>query len=188
MAGFCLKPELRQELKLTPQLLQSMEILQMGSQELLDYINRTAEENPVLDCEETSSLRTDYEALCQKISWLDSRSSTSLYSADTGMHIAASQDPDDLAAFVRDQPPDIRTVVCACNAGESRSAALCAALCEYFRMDSDWIWSSARYHPNMLVFDLMTKALGVPVSDDRMDALFFTNRNAFAEAIRRARQ
>ena len=92
------------------------------------------------------------------------------------------------AAFVRNLTPDIQTVVCACNAGESRSAALCAALCEYFRVDSDWIWASARYHPNMLVFDLMTKALGVPVSDERMDALFFTNRNAFAEAIRRARQ
>ena len=33
-----LKTELRQELKLTPQLLQSMEVLQMNSQELLDYL------------------------------------------------------------------------------------------------------------------------------------------------------
>ena len=31
-----LKTELRQELTLTPQLLQSMEVLQMNSQELLD--------------------------------------------------------------------------------------------------------------------------------------------------------
>lgn len=103
MAGFFLKSELRQELKLTPQLLQSMEILQMGSQELLDYINRTAEENPILDCEDTSALRTDYEALCQKISWLDSRSSTSLYSVDAGEYAATSKDTDDLTAFIRDQ-------------------------------------------------------------------------------------
>ncbi len=33
-----LSTELRQELKLTPQLLQSMEVLQMNSQELLDYL------------------------------------------------------------------------------------------------------------------------------------------------------
>ena len=38
-----LKTELRQELKLTPQLLQSMEVLQMTSQELLAYIGRMAE-------------------------------------------------------------------------------------------------------------------------------------------------
>ena len=38
-----LSTELRQELKLTPQLLQSMELLQMNSQELLDYLK----EDPV---------------------------------------------------------------------------------------------------------------------------------------------
>ena len=41
-----LKTELRQELKLTPQLLQSMEVLQMNSQELLDYLGNLSEENP----------------------------------------------------------------------------------------------------------------------------------------------
>ena len=38
MSLISLKTELRQELKLTPQLLQSMEVLQMNSQELLDYL------------------------------------------------------------------------------------------------------------------------------------------------------
>lgn len=40
MSLLSLKTELRQELKLTPQLLQSMEVLQMNSQELLDYLGR----------------------------------------------------------------------------------------------------------------------------------------------------
>ena len=43
---------LRQEQHLTPQLLQSMEVLQMNSQELLEYINRAADENPMLEREE----------------------------------------------------------------------------------------------------------------------------------------
>ena len=38
MSLISLKTELRQELKLTPQLLQSMDVLQMNSQELLDYL------------------------------------------------------------------------------------------------------------------------------------------------------
>ena len=50
MSLVSLKTELRQDLKLTPQLLQSMEILQMNSQELLEYLGRVAEENPLLDC------------------------------------------------------------------------------------------------------------------------------------------
>ena len=58
-----LKAELRQELKLTPQLLQSMEILQMNAQELLEYLGRAAEENPVLEQEDASSLYSAYEEL-----------------------------------------------------------------------------------------------------------------------------
>ena len=44
-----LKTELRQQMKLTPQLLQSIELLQMNSQELLSYLGRMADENPTLE-------------------------------------------------------------------------------------------------------------------------------------------
>ena len=53
-----LSTELRQELKLTPQLLQSMEVLQMNSQELLDYLNQVSEENPLVEQEDASALRS----------------------------------------------------------------------------------------------------------------------------------
>lgn len=46
------KTEVRQQLQLTPQLLQSMELLQMNSPELLEYLNKITEENPVLECME----------------------------------------------------------------------------------------------------------------------------------------
>ena len=58
MSLVSLKTELRQDLKLTPQLLQSMEILQMNSQELLEYLNRVSEENPVVEQEDSSALRS----------------------------------------------------------------------------------------------------------------------------------
>ena len=60
-----LSTELRQELKLTPQLLQSMELLQMNSQELLDYLNQVSEENPLVEQTDLSSLHKAYEALRQ---------------------------------------------------------------------------------------------------------------------------
>ena len=66
-----LKTELRQDLKLTPQLLQSMEVLQMNSQELLDYLGNLSEENPTLELSEASELRSAYAELRQKASWLD---------------------------------------------------------------------------------------------------------------------
>ena len=71
MGLLSLKADLRQELKLTPQLLQSMEILQMNAQELLEYLNRITEENPVLEQEDSAELRQSYEELRQKASWLD---------------------------------------------------------------------------------------------------------------------
>ena len=71
MGLLSLKADLRQELKLTPQLLQSMEILQMNAQELLEYLNRVTEENPVLEQEDSAELRQSYEELRQKASWLD---------------------------------------------------------------------------------------------------------------------
>ena len=57
MSLVSLKAELRQQLKLSPQLLQSMEILQMNSQELLEYLGRLTEENPLLEPEDAPSLR-----------------------------------------------------------------------------------------------------------------------------------
>lgn len=54
-----------------PQLLQSMEILQMNSQELLEYLGRLTEENPLLEQEDAPSLRDAYEELRQKASWID---------------------------------------------------------------------------------------------------------------------
>lgn len=71
MSLITLKAELRQQLKLSPQLLQSMEILQMNSQELLEYLGRLTEENPLLEQEDAPSLRSAYEELRQKASWID---------------------------------------------------------------------------------------------------------------------
>ena len=56
MSLVSLKTELRQELKLTPQLLQSMEVLQMNSQELLDYLGKLSEENPTLELSDAPDL------------------------------------------------------------------------------------------------------------------------------------
>ena len=58
-----LKTELRQELKLTPQLLQSMEVLQMNSQELLDYLGKLSEENPTLVIYSISSSKSSASSI-----------------------------------------------------------------------------------------------------------------------------
>lgn len=91
------------------------------------------------------------------------------------------------ASFVKNLARNVDVIICACNAGESRSAALCAALCEYYGVSSDWIWDSLNYHPNMYVFELFAQALGVEVADARMEELFLRNRDLFTKTIMRAR-
>ena len=101
-----LKTELRQDLKLTPQLLQSMEVLQMNSQELLDYLGNLSEENPTLELSEASELRSAYAELRQKASWLDAGTfGTSFAHEEDGPPEPGATDKelDSLSAFLCDQ-------------------------------------------------------------------------------------
>lgn len=106
MSLVSLKTELKQELKLTPQILQSMEVLQMNSQELLDYLNRMSEENPLVEQTEASSLRSAYEELRQKASWIDGGLHGGTFAHeehDMPERGAADREMESLSAFLCDQ-------------------------------------------------------------------------------------
>lgn len=106
MSLITLKAELRQQLKLSPQLLQSMEILQMNSQELLEYLGRLTEENPLLEQEDAPSLRSAYEELRQKASWIDGGVYGATFAHGEGglpERGAADRNLESLTAFLLDQ-------------------------------------------------------------------------------------
>ena len=106
MSLVSLKTELRQELKLTPQLLQSMAVLQMNAQELLEYLNRVTEENPVLEQEDSADLRHSYEELRQKASWLDGGVYGATFTHDDAAFPergAVDKETESLSSFLCDQ-------------------------------------------------------------------------------------
>ncbi len=106
MSLISLKTDLRQELKLTPQLMQSMEVLQMNAQELLEYLGRVTEENPVLEQEDSADLRHSYEELRQKASWLDAGPSGATFAHDESTYPergAVDREMESLSAFLIDQ-------------------------------------------------------------------------------------
>lgn len=113
-----LSTELRQELKLTPQLMQSMEVLQMTSQELLEYLSRQAEENPLLD--QSDPPERAYEELRRQAGWIDGGVRPTFAHEETAME-AGREDSrlESLAAFLRDQIHRLRL------------PKPLAALCEY---------------------------------------------------------
>lgn len=61
-----------QKMSLSPKMQQSMEILQMGNQELLEYIKQLATENPVIEIQEPPQELNRYDLLKKKLEWLDS--------------------------------------------------------------------------------------------------------------------
>ena len=69
---------------LSPQMMQSMEILQMGSQELLEYIEEAVQENPVLEPEETYDKQDEFSVLRRKLEWLESTDPQCLFRIDGG--------------------------------------------------------------------------------------------------------
>ncbi|MEG2119336.1 MAG: RNA polymerase factor sigma-54 [Pseudoflavonifractor sp.] len=74
-----LNMSLKQSQTLSPQMMQSMEILQMGSQELLEYIEETVQENPVLEPEEQEQRPDDCAILRRKLEWLESTDTQNSY-------------------------------------------------------------------------------------------------------------
>ena len=106
MSLISLKTELRQELKLTPQLLQSMEVLQMNSQELLEYLGKLSEENPTLELSDAPDLRSSFAELRQKASWLDAGTfgTTFTHEESSAMEPGApDRELDSLSSFLCDQ-------------------------------------------------------------------------------------
>lgn len=61
--------DLKQTQHLMPKLIQTMEVLQMGTLELQEHVKRTLLENPVLELE-SESLRPEYPELVRKLTWL----------------------------------------------------------------------------------------------------------------------
>lgn len=61
----------KQTQTLSPQMMQSMEILQMGSQELLEYIEEVVQENPVLEVEDRYDRQDEISILKRKLEWLE---------------------------------------------------------------------------------------------------------------------
>ena len=99
----------------------------------------------------------------------------------------SEEDAEAFALFVKALDSSLQTLYCCCDAGESRSPAVAAAVMRYFRSDDMPLWRNPRYHPNMLVYAMLTRALGVPLSDGELDHRIHVNREAFRDAINAAK-
>ena len=75
-----------------------------------------------------------------------------------------------------------RRLYCCCDSGESRSAAVAAALSRYLGRDETAFWLEPKLHPNPLVYRLLCRACGLKASRLRTAWLQHRNRQAFRNA------
>lgn len=90
---------------------------------------------------------------------------------------------EQIAKLIAELPKQIDTLFVCCDSGESRSTAMAAAIMRYNGLDEIKIWKNPHYHPNSLVYSLLCKALGVPVSEVEMHAKQFMNEQALSDAV-----
>ena len=69
-----------------------------------------------------------------------------------------------------------------CDYGESRSAGMAAAIIRYLGLEDLYLWDSAVYHPNPLVYRMTCAALGIEVTDEDLEYLTQINKKTFDEA------
>lgn len=92
-----------------------------------------------------------------------------------------------ISRFISQIDPEVEIVYVCCDSGMSRSSAISAVVHRYFAISDKDIWESPHYHPNPLVFRMISECLNMPVDDEQVDRLITINRLAFRNAIKRAR-
>lgn len=93
-------------------------------------------------------------------------------------------DAEKIADFIKGLSGQMDTLFVCCDSGESRSTAMAAAIMRYHGLDEKKIWENPHYQPNTLVYSMLCDALGVPVSEDELQAKHWTSEKALSDAIK----
>ena len=64
-----------------------------------------------------------------------------------------------IAEFIAEHIGEAGTIICQCEYGQSRSAAIAAAIKEHYEGNGIEIFADYRYYPNKLVYKILIKAL-----------------------------
>ena len=83
---------------------------------------------------------------------------------------------------------DTNVLYVCCDSGESRSAAIAAAILRYWGKDEMAIWRNVRFRPNPLVYHLQSKAFKCPSSKLRAVLLSKYNKWLFRKQIKMQRK
>lgn len=90
--------------------------------------------------------------------------------------------------FVDDIFSDCEYLYICCDSGQSRSAAIAAAMYRYLGLKDKNIWKDYKYHPNKLVYKYMCREYGIRVSNLRIKYYCWLNNISLKNKIKSARK
>ena len=82
---------------------------------------------------------------------------------------------------------DFTELYVCCDSGESRSAAMAAAIMTYYGNSDKEIWNNPYYHPNLLVYKKQLYAFGRRISKLKLKYLKYLSNRAFKKTIKKCR-
>ncbi len=89
--------------------------------------------------------------------------------------------------FVKTIPQGAENIYVCCDVGQSRSAAIAAAIMRFFGYDEMKIWKNPHYNPNVLVYKILCRQFGFSVTDDEVKEKQKINEQALFDAINKNR-
>ena len=76
-------------------------------------------------------------------------------------HMISWEQAKEISQFFDNVKKDVEVLICQCEHGQSRSAAVAAAIKEYMNRSGITIFANDKYYPNKFVFRRVFKMMGV---------------------------
>ncbi len=94
-----------------------------------------------------------------------------------------------IVSYYDDISEDCEMLFVVCDAGQSRSAAIAAAILKVEGQDNiEPIWANPKYQPNPHVYRTMCQAFGIQISNLALKRLSGINTKAYRQAIQSQKQ
>ena len=90
--------------------------------------------------------------------------------------------------FVESLPQTVSDLFIFCDAGESRSTAIAAAILLAFGRSDDAVWNNPFYHPNTFVFGRLCEAFGIELTEEQIASKKRQSEDAFKNAVKNGTQ
>lgn len=164
--------------------MRSMEIRTASLKELYQILQEPVqgERTAALLC---SSYPIREDVIVGKVEWLALRFDDT--AIPRGPDSFTHQMGEDVRRFWDGLQGRTQTLYVCCDSGESRSAAIAAAILRRMGENDKPIWRNPRFHPNPLVYRVQCEAFGVGISTLGLRFRIWVNHREFRRAVRKGK-